>query len=123
MNQTCYGVRGAHGYPDFFTYWNVRTAVDELRTRTHGTVFDTITRQTFTLVEIAMPPIGLALAFERIARLLMGRILVNLKDSRALDAKQDALLPELVSGELAVTMKSPIKNDVGWGVELTHHGE
>ena len=41
MNQTCYGIRGAHGYPDLFTYWNVRTAVDELQQRTHGTIFDT----------------------------------------------------------------------------------
>ena len=34
MNQTCYGIRGAHGYPGFFTYWTVRTAVDELQART-----------------------------------------------------------------------------------------
>ena len=54
MNQTCYGIRGAHGYPDFFTYWNVRAVVDELQTRTHGTIFDTITRQTFALVETAL---------------------------------------------------------------------
>ncbi len=64
MNQTCYGIRGAHGYPDFFTYWNLRTAVDELQTRTHGTIFDTITRQTFTLVEQALVPVELTLAFE-----------------------------------------------------------
>ena len=54
MNQTCYGIRGAHGYPDFFTYWNVRAVVDELQTRTHGTIFDTITCQTFALVETAL---------------------------------------------------------------------
>ena len=59
MNQTCYGIRGAHGYPDFFTYWNLRKAVDELQTRTHGTIFDTITRQTFTLIEMALAPIDL----------------------------------------------------------------
>ena len=44
MNQTCYGIRGAHGYPDLFTYFSIRMAVDELQTRTHGTIFDTITR-------------------------------------------------------------------------------
>ena len=106
MNQTCYGIRGAHGYPDFFTYWNVRTAVDELQTRTHGTIFDTITRQTFTLVEIAVPSIGLALAFEGMVRPLMDRILANLKESRALAAERDALLPGLVSGEVAVVKAS-----------------
>ena len=102
MNQTCYGIRGAHGYPDFFTYWNVRTAVDELRTRTHGTIFDTITRQTFTLVEITVPPIGSARAFEGMVRSLMGRILANLKESRALAAERNALLPGLVGGNIEV---------------------
>ena len=100
MNQTCYGIRGAHGYPDFFTYWNVRTAVDELQTRTHGTIFDTITRQTFTLVETPLPPIGLALAFEEMVGPIMAHILNNLRESRALDAQRDALLPGLVSGEV-----------------------
>ena len=100
MNQTCYGIRGAHGYPDFYTYWNVRAAVDELQSRTHGTIFDTITRQTFTLVDIVLPPIGLAQAFEGIAAPLMNRILSSLKESSALAAQRDALLPKLVSGEI-----------------------
>ena len=98
MNQTCYGIRGAHGYPDFFTYWNVRTAVDELQTRTHGT----ITRQTFALVEMALAPIDLTLAFEAIVEPIMARILNNLKESRALETQRDALLPRLVSGEIMV---------------------
>ena len=102
MNQTCYGVRGAHGYPDFFTYWNVRTAVDELQMRTHGTIFDTITRQTFALVEMALAPIDLTLAFEAIVEPIMALILNNLKESRALETQRDALLPRLVSGEIMV---------------------
>ena len=102
MNQTCYGIRGAHGYPDFFTYWNVRTAVDELQTRTHGTIFDTITRQTFTLVDVALPPTDLAKAFEGMVAPLMHHILSNLKESRALAAQRDVLLPKLVLGELPV---------------------
>ena len=57
MNQTCYGIRGAGGYKEFFTYWLVRNTVDELRNRTHGTVFDTITRQTFAFVELPLPPV------------------------------------------------------------------
>ena len=56
MNQTCYGIRGVQGFPDYFTYWNVRMAVDELQARTHGTIFDTITRQTFNVVETLLVP-------------------------------------------------------------------
>ena len=102
MNQTCYGIRGAHGYPDFFTYWNLRTAVDELQTRTHGTIFDTITRQTFALVEMALAPVKLTLAFEAIVEPIMAHILNNLKESRSLAARRDELLPRLVSGEVGV---------------------
>ncbi len=102
MNQTCYGIRGAHGYPDFFTYWNVRTAVDELQTRAHGTIFDTITRQTFALVEMPLPPISLTAEFEKMIEPVMALILNNLKESRPLAAQRDALLPKLVSGEVRV---------------------
>ena len=100
MNQTCYGIRGAHGYPDYFTYWNLKMSVDELQTRTHGTIFDTITRQTFTLVGMALAPVELTLAFEATVEPIMVQILSNLKESRSLAAQRDALLPGLVSGEV-----------------------
>ena len=102
MNQTCYGIRGAHGYPDLFTYWTVRTAVDELQARTHGTIFDTITRQTFTLIQMALAPVDLALAFEAMVEPVMAHILSNLKESRALAAQRDALLPGLMAGEVGL---------------------
>ncbi|MDE2997755.1 MAG: restriction endonuclease subunit S [Gemmatimonadota bacterium] len=102
MNQTCYGIRGANGYPDLFTYLNVRTVVDELQQRTHGTVFDTITRQTFKFIEKAMPPAKLANAFESTAKPVMRRILNNLHESQTLAAKRDALLPRLMTGKSTV---------------------
>lgn len=100
MNQTCYGIRGARGYPDFFTYWTIRKAVDELQSRTHGTIFDTITRQTFKIVDMVLPPVNVAEAFERTVNPIMEHILNNLNESRTLAAQRDALLPKLVSGKL-----------------------
>ena len=100
MNQTCYGIQGSDGYPDYFTYWSIRAVVDELQRRTHGTIFDTITRQTFKLVEAALVPAKVAQAFETTVKPLMARILKNLNESRALAALRDVLLPKLVSGEL-----------------------
>ena len=100
MNQTCYGIRGASGYPDYFTYWNIRTVVDELQQRTHGTIFDTITRQTFGLVEAVLPPTAQAQAFESLVNPAMAQILGNLRESHSLAAQRDALLPRLVSGEV-----------------------
>ena len=102
MNQTCYGLRGASGYPDYFTYWNVRNAVGDLQARTHGTIFDTITRETFKIAEQVLPPASVARAFESTASPFMRRILENLRESQALAGLRDALLPKLVSGEAGV---------------------
>ena len=100
MNQTCYGIRGAGGYRDFFVYWLVKRMVEELRTRTHGTIFDTITRQTFALVGLALPPTSVANAFEHDITPIMDRLLTNLHQTGAVAALRDTLLPMLVSGEL-----------------------
>ena len=102
MNQTCYGIRGVSGYPDLFTYLNIRLTVDELQQRTHGTIFDTITRQTFKLVGKAIPPDKTACAFESMIAPTMGRILCNLHESFSLASQRDSLLPKLVSGRLQV---------------------
>ena len=102
MNQTCYGLRGASGYPDFFTYWNVRNTVNDLRARTHGTIFDTITRETFKIAEAVLAPVSVAKAFESVLGPLMNRILENLNESRSLTTQRDVLLPRLVSGEFSI---------------------
>ena len=102
MNQTCYGIRGVGGYPDFFTYLNIRFTVDELRQRTHGTIFDTITRQTFKLIDTATPPAEAACAFENVIEPTVSRILSNLNETLTFAALRDTLLPKLVSGEVRV---------------------
>ena len=102
MNQTCYGIHGRSGYPDYFTYWNVRNAVTDLQARTHGTIFDTITRETFKIAETVRVPTSVAQAFESVVAPLMKRILGNLDESRSLTVQRDALLPKLVSGEVLV---------------------
>ena len=100
MNQTCYGIRGASGYPDYFTYWNVRNTVQDLQGRTHGTVFDTITRDTFKIAESILAPPQLAQAYEERVYPLMARILGNAFESFRLTGLRDTLLPPLISGEM-----------------------
>ena len=100
MNQTCYGIRGRDGYPELFTYWNLRMSIKELTTRTHGTIFDTITRDTFTVATTIIPPTTVAAMFEDLVSPYMEGILANQNASRNLKAQRDALLPKLVSGEL-----------------------
>ena len=99
MNQTCYGIRGEKGYPDYFTYWNIRMTVDELQRRTHGTIFDTITRQTFKFVDALLPPVSLATKFENVVQPTMDRILRNLHEIRNLVDLRNSLLSSLMSGK------------------------
>lgn len=56
MNQSCYGLRGEVGTEGFFTYYLTRELVGLLQQRAHGSVFDTITRDTLAGVYVAVPP-------------------------------------------------------------------
>ena len=100
MNQTCYGIRGRDGYPDFFTYWNLQRSLKELSGLTHGTIFDTITRETFAVATTIIPPAKVAVMFDDLVAPYLARILANQQACRNLAAQRDALLPKLISGEL-----------------------
>jgi len=102
MNQSCYGVRGIKDYGDFFTYFALRQATADLQQRTHGTVFDTITRQTFETLDCIFPPANLTTAFDRTVAPLLSHLRANLHQSRTLATLRDTLLPKLLSGELSI---------------------
>jgi restriction endonuclease S subunit/predicted GIY-YIG superfamily endonuclease len=112
MNQSCYGVRGVKGYADYFTYFALQRATAELQQRTHGTVFDTITRQTFETLDCIFPPAALTRAFDKTVAPLVAQLRANLHQSRTLATLRDTLLPKLLSGELSVaefTARMPAK--------------
>ena len=102
MNQSCYGVRGIRGYGDYFTYYSLREATAQLQQRTHGTVFDTITTETFKTLDCIFPAPGIIAAFDELVQPLLGQILANVHQSRTLGTLRDTLLPKLLSGELRV---------------------
>lgn len=102
INQSCYGLRGKVGKRGFYTYFATRALVNELRQRVHGSVFDTITRDTLAGVEVSVPPDAQIEEFERTVAPFLGRIRGNLLESRTLAALRDALLPKLLSGEIRV---------------------
>jgi type I restriction enzyme S subunit len=102
MNQSCYGLRGKQGAKGYFNYFSTRTLVSVLQQRAHGSVFDTITRDTLAGVAVIVPPNQVVDEFERLAEPLLRRIHKNLLESRALATLRDALLPKLISGEIRV---------------------
>jgi type I restriction enzyme, S subunit len=102
MNQSCYGVVGANGYPPFYTYFSVRKMVSELQANAHGSVFDTITKDTFSSVSGTQPPKENAEAFENTVSSFLDKIAANLIENQALAKLRDTLQPKLMSGKIRV---------------------
>ncbi len=101
MNQSCYGLRGKAG-DDFFTYLSTARLVEQLKQRAHGSVFDTITQETFSGVSVCYPSLELILSFEDAVRPMFERVRENLIQARCLAELRDTLLPRLISGQLSL---------------------
>ncbi len=99
MNQSCYGLRGKAG-DDYFTYFSTFRLVETLKQRTHGSVFDTITRDTLAGVIVTYPEQRIIKAFESLLAPVMRRIRTNLQQAQTLATLRDTLLPRLISGQL-----------------------
>ncbi len=57
FNQSCYGIRAKEEVINSdFLYYLLKNSIDLLKHNTHGSVFDTITRETFDNIEIKLPP-------------------------------------------------------------------
>jgi type I restriction enzyme, S subunit len=101
MNQTCYALVSVESRP-FWLNCAFQTLVEELVNVAHGSVFDTITTQTFDRATVLVPPDGLRSSFEIFVEPLFRHILCNIEESRILANLRDLLLPKLMSGEVRV---------------------
>jgi type I restriction enzyme S subunit len=56
FNQSCYGIRGKMGViVQTYLYYLLKDSIRLLKSQTHGSVFDTITRDTFANIEVSLP--------------------------------------------------------------------
>jgi type I restriction enzyme S subunit len=102
MNQSCYGIRDAIGEFDYYSYFHLKSVVAKLQQRTHGSVFDTITKRTFKTIQVVMPTMELMQAFEALVNPLLDHVRANVLESQTLADLRDTLLPKLISGELRI---------------------
>ncbi len=100
FNQSCYGLRGTGAVRDYTTFLLAQQLVSQLQAMGHGSVFSTITRQTFNSLSLPMPSGGVLRAFENSESPFFNKILANVLESRTLTALRDTQLPKLISGEL-----------------------
>lgn len=68
FNQSCYGIKAIPNIvQDDFLYYLLKNSIQYLKHNTHGSVFDTITKETFEKIDILLPPLEVQ---EKIAEVL-----------------------------------------------------
>lgn len=55
FNQSCYGIRAKESHNAAFLYYLIKSSIRQLKSMTHGSVFDTITRDTFANMVVKIP--------------------------------------------------------------------
>ena len=102
FNQSCYALRGKNDSGSYFVFLYAQRMIEHLKAMAHGSVFSTITRQTFEAVRAVLPPGNMLQQFEKNAASLLEPILGNVNSAHSLAQLRDTLLPKLISGELRV---------------------
>lgn len=91
FNQSCYGIRGKENNDQTFIYYLIKNSVRKLKAITHGSVFDTITRETFDNIEVTIPPLPVQKKIAGILKSLDDKIELNNKINNNLEKQVSAL--------------------------------
>jgi type I restriction enzyme S subunit len=102
MNQSCYALVGKEAH-QLLVYFYTLKAVDRLKHKASGAVFDAITTRDFESEQIMKLSDDDAKAFLCIAEPMFQKILNNSIENQRLSTLRDSLLPKLMSGEIDVS--------------------
>ena len=83
----------------FLIFW-CNAFHEEIVNHANGSTFLEISKRNFRRIPAVMPREAVMAEFDKVARLLHERIVSNEQDYRSLAIQRDALLPNLVSGEI-----------------------
>lgn len=85
FNQSCYGLRAKPLTINNFLYYLLKDKIKILKRNTHGSVFDTITRKTFDILKVKLPPLKEQKAIAHILSTLDEKIELNKKINKTLE--------------------------------------
>lgn len=102
MNQSCYALVGKETH-QLLVYFYTLKAVDRLKHKASGAVFDAITTREFDSEQIMKLSDDDAKAFLCVAEPMFQEILNNSIENLRLSTLRDFLLPKLMSGEIDVS--------------------
>ena len=91
FNQSCYGLRAKDFVDSCFLYYLLKQSVNILKHNTHGSVFDTITRETFENISVKLPPLPTQQKIAAILSSLDDKIELNNKINTNLEQQAGAL--------------------------------
>lgn len=113
FNQSCYGLRAKEGLVDEeYLYYLIKHNVVVLKKNTHGSVFDTITRETFDGIEVELPSLVEQKIVASILRNLDDKIEVNNKINKNLEQQALALYKDRYIDLSPFSGKNP----AGWHI-------
>lgn len=111
MNQSCYGLVPRFPGTEPLVYLAAQRLVDDLRRLAHGGVFDTITRDTLSSVNVVYAPPDVQTSFAAIVQPVFKQIQEGVARMRTLTELRDTLLPRLMSGKLRLPEAQTLLQD------------
>ena len=92
FNQSCYGIKAIPNIvQDDFLYYLLKNSIQYLKHNTHGSVFDTITKETFEKIDILLPPLETQEKIAHVLSSLDDKIELNNKINQNLEQQAQAI--------------------------------
>lgn len=91
FNQSCYGIIAKKQTTNDYLYYLINNVVGDLQKKGHGSVFNTVTRETFTTINILLPPIEEQRKIAAVLGALDDKIELNNKINNNLEQQAQAL--------------------------------
>jgi len=118
FNQSCYGLRAKEMTTNNFAYYLLKNMIGNIQQNTHGSVFNTITRDTFDILKANLPPLSEQKAIAYILSTLDDKIEVNNQINKTLENMAQAIFKQwFVDFEFPNEDGEPYKSSGGEMVE------
>ena len=110
FNQSCYGINSKDKTINDYIYYLIKHNVNQIKRKTHGAVFDTITRLTFENIDVQIPPdLREQSLIAAILSSLDDKIELNLQMNKTLEAIAQAIFQEMFKGGASTTLSQYIE--------------
>ena len=91
FNQSCYGIRAVKGVDSTFLYYLIKNSVKKIKLITHGSVFDTITRENFANIDVEIPDIKTQQSIANVLSNIDDKIEINQRINNNLEQQAQAI--------------------------------